>query len=89
MPRNPTQTDPRVLRDAMTTTTEPNCRVIQAKLFHHNNLVLQLLHDTHFNVYRINVYRINDRSNSDLWGIWDADDDGLTHATAKFNKVRL
>ena len=89
MSRDPMQTNPAVLEAAMTTTTEPNCRIVHAKLFHHNNLVLQLLFDHHFNMYRINVYRLNDQSNTDLWGVYFDDDDGYARARAKFDSIQL
>jgi hypothetical protein len=82
---DPTQTDPDVLHRAMTRTLIPNNDVVQAKLFHHNNLVLQLLFDRHFSVYTINVYRVNDRTDSNLWGLFTE----LKDAQSKFERIRL
>ena len=89
MPHPYAETNPDILRRALTTTTLPNCRVVEAKLFHHNNLVLQLLYDTAFSIYTLNVHRINDQSDTQLWGLYLNDADGRESAYAKFNEVRL
>ena len=89
MPHPYAQTKPEVLERALTTTNVPNCRVVEAKLFNHNNLVLQLLYDTVFSVYVLNIHRIADQTDFDLWGAYLDDDAGRESVYAKFNEVCL
>lgn len=59
--------------------------IILTKSFHHNNLILQLIHDTHLDIYTINIHRDNDNSDHDIFGMF------VTKAAAisKFETIRL
>lgn len=59
--------------------------IVKAKLFHHNNLILQLIYNSHFDIYTINIHRENDNSDSDLFGLFQ----DLESATEKFNSIKL
>lgn len=67
--------------------TERGYEVRQQKLFHHQNLVLQLLWDPRTRCYVINVHRLNDRSDHDMWGLWL--DDQYEQALAKYQGIVL
>lgn len=56
-----------------------------SKNFHHNNLILQILYHPHFDLYTINIHKINDNTNYDIFGIFET----LQHATKKFNTIQL
>ena len=59
--------------------------LIKSKLFHHDNIQLQLLYHKDFDIYTINIHRFNDSTNHDLFGIF------LTQAEAeaKFKSISL
>lgn len=81
------QSDPEFLATMLRMSPLAGHSVIRGKLFHHNNLILHLLFDPHFEVYLINVHRINNGENADLWGIFDRDD--LERAITKFESIKL
>lgn len=59
--------------------------IIKTKLFHHNNLELQIVHDTLFDIYVINIHRLSDKSDFDMFGMFKT----LDLAIKKFNTIQL
>lgn len=60
-------------------------KTIAEKAFHHNNLKLRLVYDTHFGVYTVDIYRENTRQTFSLHGIFLEEAD----ARVVFDRVRL
>lgn len=60
-------------------------KIIKTKLFHHNNVELQLVFEPSLDIYSINIYRINSRTNHDLFGMFMS----LDKAMLKFNSISL
>lgn len=73
---------------------EPTEQIIASRSHHHDNLTLRLIHCSELDVFRIQVYRHNDRSSHDLWGVWlvgEGDDRAEIQLAAirKFNLISL
>lgn len=60
-------------------------RVIATKEFFHNNLILCLIFDTHFEIWSIDIYRVNANNWHNLHGMFFNKD----QAMEKFNNIRL
>jgi hypothetical protein len=62
-----------------------DCEILESKPFHHNNLILQLVHDTYMEIYQILIYRENFAETYDLFGLF------ITQADAKkkFDTISL
>ena len=60
-------------------------QILESKSFHHNNLILQLIFDTDFDLYTINIHRKNDNTNSDLFGCFMT----FESAKTKFDTIKL
>lgn len=59
--------------------------VIKSKLFHHNNLELQIVFDDIIEIYIINIHRHSDNSDFDMFGLYET----LDLAIKKFNTISL
>lgn len=59
--------------------------IIQTKSFHHNNLILQLNHDTLFDIYTITILQVNTNQIHDFFGLFL----DIQSATTKFNSITL
>ena len=59
--------------------------VIKSKLFHHNNLELQIVFDDIIEIYIINIHRKSDNSDFDMFGLYET----LDLAIKKFNTISL
>ena len=59
--------------------------IIKSKLFHHNNLDLQLIYDDYLDFYIINIHRNSDNSDFDMFGMFQT----LPLATKKFDSISL
>lgn len=73
---------------------QPQEQIIARRSFQCDNLSLHLIHDTHFDLFRIQVFRHNDQSTHDLWGCWFVGDDDSRGdiqlaATQKFRSIQL
>lgn len=62
-------------------------QIMMQRPYHHGNLLLQLIWDPRLEIYSINIHRVNDRTDHDLWGIWVQEDHAL--AVAKFQSISL
>jgi hypothetical protein len=60
-------------------------QIPQPKLFHHNNLQLSIVYDSHFDIYTIEIHRLNDNTTFNPFGIFLT----LQHAISKFNTIKL
>lgn len=68
--------------------------IIATRTFHLGNLVLRLIVDHDMKLFRIQAYRVNDRTSHDLWGVWLIGDDEdradiQLQATRKFTSIQL
>lgn len=60
-------------------------QIVKSKAFHHNNLVLRAIYDTDFDIYSIEIHRLNDDTVSNLWGCFMSKADVLK----KFDTISL
>lgn len=60
-------------------------KIITSKLFHNNNLKLELVYIEHVQVYIITITRINNNEQFDMFGIFET----LESALQKFNSISL
>lgn len=66
-------------------TLSPNYIIKAQKAFHYSNLLLQLIYDSYLDIYIINIHRVNDSTDSDIFGLFTT----LKQATTKFNSITL
>ena len=64
---------------------DPGDLVILERRFHNTNLILQVIEDTVFQVYWLNIHRDNDTSDHNIWGLFVDREDAI----AKFDMVTL
>ena len=60
-------------------------KIIKSKNFFHNNLTLQLIFDSDFNLFYIEIYRHNENKSYNLHGCFVLENDAIT----KFNQIQL
>lgn len=74
-----------ILNDIISATDIKPTIIIKTKSFYYDQLILQLQHDLHFDIYQITIFDVTNNTTHNIYSMFV----NLTTAENKFNSINL